>query len=38
MVNAREALRFAEEIEPQLIRYPAIDPRSFRAKVARAFT
>lgn len=33
MVETRRLLDFFEQIEPQLIRYPAIDPASFRAAV-----
>ena len=33
LVDRTLALRFFDEIEPQLYRFPAIDPKSFRARV-----
>jgi len=37
MVNPAHALELYERIEPELFRYPAIDPGSFRTRVERAF-
>lgn len=37
LVDPREARAYYAQIEPQLYRYPAIDPRSFRAAVERIF-
>jgi hypothetical protein len=38
LVDPAEALRrFQREVEPQLYRYPAVDPRSFRRRVEDAF-
>lgn len=38
LVQRARAIELFEEIEPLLFRYPAIDPESFRAKVARALS
>jgi hypothetical protein len=37
LIERSVALRLFEEIEPQLYRFPALDPKSFRAEVERAF-
>lgn len=37
LVEPDVALRLFEEIEPQLHRFPAVDPKSFRAELERAF-
>jgi hypothetical protein len=37
LVEPDRAQGLFTEIEPALFRYPAIDARAFRAKVARAF-
>lgn len=37
LVDPEEALAAFEQIEPELYRFPAIDPRSFRARVQEAF-
>jgi hypothetical protein len=37
LVEAPEALRLFGQIEPELYRYPAIDPPSFRRQVGRIF-
>jgi hypothetical protein len=37
LIDPQEALRYFAEIEPQLYRYPAIDPESFRSAVDAAF-
>jgi len=36
LVEPRRVLSLFEQIEPQLYRYPAIDPRSFRHVVEQA--
>ena len=36
LVDPAAALELYEELEPELFRYPAIDPGAFRAKVTRA--
>ena len=36
LVHRDRALELFEAIEPDLIRYPAIDPAAFRQKVERA--
>ena len=33
LINTKELYRLFNEIDPLLIRYPAIDPRAFRKKV-----
>ena len=38
LVVPEQALSFMREIEPELFRYPAVDPASFRARVEGAFT
>jgi hypothetical protein len=35
LVDTEQLLRYFEEIEPALYRFPAIDPRAFRARVER---
>jgi hypothetical protein len=37
LIDGEDALRYFAAIEPQLYRYPAIDPGSFRAAVEDAF-
>lgn len=37
LVDPAKALAYFNEIEPGLYRYPAVDPRSFRARVEEAF-
>ncbi|MBA2506559.1 MAG: hypothetical protein H0V29_11550 [Thermoleophilaceae bacterium] len=37
LVEPARAVELYEAIEPELFRYPALDPASFRAKVERAF-
>lgn len=37
LVDPADALRRFEEIEPELYRYPAVDPASFRRRVEAAF-
>jgi hypothetical protein len=37
LIDPELALAFFNEIEPELFRFPAIDPRSFRRRVAAAF-
>lgn len=37
LVEPERALRCFDEIEPELYRFPAVDPRSFRARVEEAF-
>lgn len=37
LVGREEALAYYERIAPQLHRFPAVDPRSFRARVEEAF-
>jgi hypothetical protein len=37
LIDRGDALRYFEEIEPRLYRYPAIDPSSFRAAVVQIF-
>lgn len=37
LVEPARALAYFEEIEPELYRFPAIDPRTFRARVRDAF-
>jgi hypothetical protein len=37
LVDAALALRLFAEIEPQMYRFPAVDPTTFRAEVERAF-
>ncbi|MBI4545377.1 MAG: hypothetical protein HY703_09290 [Gemmatimonadetes bacterium] len=37
VIDPATALRYFERIEPQLYRYPAIDPPSFRTAVEQAF-
>ena len=37
LVDPSRAVRYYEEIEPDLYRYPAVDPRSFRRRVEEAF-
>jgi hypothetical protein len=37
LVEPARALALYEEIEPELYRYPAVDPASFRARVGGAF-
>ncbi|HEX6699743.1 MAG TPA: DUF6036 family nucleotidyltransferase [Gaiellaceae bacterium] len=37
LVDPTEARRMFEKIEPKLYRFPAVDPRSFRTRVERAF-
>lgn len=37
VVEPRTALEYFEEIEPELYRFPAIDPRAFRRRVEEAF-
>jgi hypothetical protein len=37
LVDPERALAYLEEIEPELYRYPAVDPRSFRSRVEDAF-
>jgi hypothetical protein len=37
LVDPTRALRFLEEIEPELYRFPAIDPPSFRARAEGLF-
>lgn len=36
LVDPVRALAYLEEIEPELYRYPAVDPRSFRSRVEEA--
>ena len=38
LVDPARALAYFDEIEPRLFRYPAVDPRSFRARVEEAFS
>lgn len=38
LIDPAEALRYFEEIEPRLFRFPAVDPASFRAAVFEMFT
>ena len=38
LVDPAKALAYFDEIEPGLYRYPAVDPRSFRARVEEAFS
>jgi len=37
LVDPRRALEYFERVEPELYRYPAVDPRSFRRAVEEAF-
>lgn len=37
LIDRRTALRYYAQIEPQLYRYPAVDPRSFRRAVDHTF-
>jgi hypothetical protein len=37
LIELSVALRLFEEIEPQLYRFPAVDPKSFRAQVEAVF-
>lgn len=37
LIDRQTALRYFEQIEPELYRYPAIDPASFRRAVEEAF-
>jgi hypothetical protein len=37
LIDPARVRRFFDEIEPQLYRYPAVDPASFRAAVREAF-
>jgi hypothetical protein len=37
LVEPRRALEYFERIEPELYRYPAVDPRAFRRAVEEAF-
>lgn len=37
LVEPARALAYFEEIEPELFRFPAIDPRAFRRRVEEAF-
>jgi hypothetical protein len=37
LVEPERALEYFDRIEPELYRYPAVDPRSFRERVKRAF-
>jgi hypothetical protein len=38
LVDPARALAYFDEIEPELYRYPAVDPRSFRERVESAFS
>jgi hypothetical protein len=38
LVDPARALRYFEEIEPELYRYPAVDPRAFRRSVEETFS
>jgi hypothetical protein len=38
LVDPRHALEYFERVEPQLYRYPAVDPRSFRRAVEEIFS
>jgi hypothetical protein len=38
LVDPSRALRYFDEIEPDLFRFPAIDPRAFRERVEGAFS
>lgn len=37
LVDAKAAVAYFEQIEPELFRFPAIDPRSFRRRVEETF-
>ena len=37
LVDPAQALAYFEEIEPELFRFPSIDPRAFRRRVDEAF-
>jgi hypothetical protein len=37
LVDPVRARAYFDEIEPQLFRFPAIDPRAFRRRVEEAF-
>lgn len=37
LVDPARALAYLEQIEPQLYRFPAVDPRAFRQRVENAF-
>lgn len=37
LISPAKALRYLAEIEPQLYRYPAIDPSEFRRRAEQAF-
>jgi hypothetical protein len=37
LVEPATALAFFEQVEPELFRFPAVDPRAFRARVEAAF-
>jgi hypothetical protein len=37
LIDSKRALGYFEEIEPELFRYPAVDPRSFRRRVEETF-
>jgi hypothetical protein len=37
LVDPERALAYLDEVEPELFRYPAVDPRSFRRRVKEAF-
>ena len=37
LVESARALAHVEDVEPQLFRYPAVDPRSFRRRVQEVF-
>jgi len=37
LIERAEGVAYFERIEPELYRFPAIDPRSFRARVEQAF-
>ncbi|MGH2427544.1 MAG: DUF6036 family nucleotidyltransferase [Candidatus Limnocylindria bacterium] len=38
LIEGRRALELFDQVEPELYRYPAIDPASFRAKVEATFS